>query len=257
MIEVSPGGWIRIALLASVGGLVGCAPEKRPEPAVVANPRLGRMTIAVAPALNLSGLPDFDCNRFADLMAVELGYTEGISVIPVSRVLGVLAGQGREAVASPDHARRVAEQVGADAILVFAVTAYDPYDPPSIGITAQLYAAGSGGGVGPEPTAGAAEPRRTPTEPRDAAAGILAQAEAVFDASHAAVVDDVREFAQRRDADDSPYGWRKYVVTQQGFIRYCCFATLRALFSGARGQCQETGTEGGGLAGQTPATQVR
>ena len=94
------------------------------------------MTIAVAPALNLSGAADFDPSRFADLMASELSYADGISVIPVSRVLGVLAAQELEKVESQAHAHELVRLLGADAILVFAVTEYDPYDPPSIAISA-------------------------------------------------------------------------------------------------------------------------
>ena len=43
----------------------------------VENRSLGPMTLAVAPALNVSGSADFDPNRFADAMAVELGYVDG------------------------------------------------------------------------------------------------------------------------------------------------------------------------------------
>jgi len=52
----------------------------------------------------------------------------------------------------------------------------------------------------------------------------------VFDASHGNVVDEIKTFAARRDADASPYGWRRYVVSQQDFVRFCCHATIRALF---------------------------
>ncbi len=87
--------------------LIGCSLQRRVEPVFLANPNLGPMTIAVAPAVNLSGSVDFDRNRFADLMGVELSYADGISVIPVSRVLGVLAALGLDGVASPAHAREL------------------------------------------------------------------------------------------------------------------------------------------------------
>jgi hypothetical protein len=188
------------------------------------------MTIAVAPAINVSGSVDFDRNRFADLMASELGYAEGISVIPVSRVLGVLAEQGLDGVQSPSHALELVSLLGGDAILVFAVTEYDPYDPPSIGIAAQLY------GTRPrergrilDPIALSRQTRLAGASPGPLARRLLAQTETVFDADHEAVAAEVREFAARRGADDSPYGWRKYVVSQQHYIRFCCFATIRDL----------------------------
>lgn len=191
------------------------------------------MTVAVAPALNLSGSRDFDRSRVADLMAVELGYGDGITVIPVSRVLGELAAEGRDAVESPAHARRVAQRVGADAILVFAVTRYDPYDPPSVGITAQLYAARTSGSVGAAAQdEGSEAPRGAGSDQRGDSAAVLAQCSAVYDAAHAYIAQDVREFAASRGAGGSPYGWRKYVVSQRGFLEYCCHATVRALLGG-------------------------
>jgi len=193
------------------------------------------MTIAVAPALNLSGSADFDRNRFADLMASELSYADGVSVIPVSRVLGVLATQGHSGVQSPTHALELAGLLGADAILVFAVTEYDANDPPSIGISGELY------GARPWLRRGAINPttfsRRAKLagSPRKSSGNrVLAQIQRVYDASHASVVADIKRFAELRGGDESPYGWRKYVVSQQHFIRYCCHAAIRELL-GTRG----------------------
>ena len=217
------GGWLYLGLL--VGGMMpfGCAGHHEPvEPIVVPNPTLGRIAIAVAPALNLSGSTDFDHNRFADLMAAELSYAENISVIPVSRVLGVLASQGMDRVESPAHASEIATRVGADAILVFAVTEYDPYDPPRVGISAQLLAAKPMGEQGESASgAGSSVSSNSP----------LTETQRRFDAAHADVADEIRSFARHRGADDSAYGWRKYVVSQQHFIQYCCSSTVRALLN--------------------------
>lgn len=222
------------AILGGCLTFVGCATkENRIEPFFVRNPTLGPLTIAVAPAINLSGSLDFDRGRFADLMAIELSYADGISVIPVSRVLGVLSAQGRETIESPGHAGHLAHTLGADAILVFAVTRYDPYDPPSIGITAQLYAARAAPGVSPADQGENAKPQSgSAGDMRSDTAALLAQSSAVHDAAHAAVTQDIQDFARCRSADNSPYGWRKFVVSQQGFIQYCCYATVRSLLGG-------------------------
>lgn len=207
------------AVCAAFG--TGCATSRRIEPLSIANPFLGSATVAVAPAVNLSGSNDFDPARFADQMASELGFADRITVIPVSRVLGVMALQGKDQVTSPHQALELAELVGADAILVFAVTEYDPFDPPRIGITAQLFGAPARQQLG--------EP------PLDAAHGqLLAQTQRVFSAAHADVVQEIQQYAARRDADESPYGWQRYVVSQQHFTRFCCHATIRSLLSGDR-----------------------
>lgn len=219
-----------IWLLVSTAVLVGCHQGGRKDSVTVGNPALGSVTIAVAPALNLSGSADFDPARFADLMASELSYASGISVIPVSRVLGVLAVQGRSGVQSPTHALELAGLLGADAILVFAVTEYDPYDPPSIGISAQLYGTRPWRRHGTvDPTALSRQARFVGLEVRRPAQRVLAQVQRVYDASHESVVADVRAFAQLRGGDDSPYGWRKFMVSQQHYIRYCCHAVIREM----------------------------
>jgi len=191
------------------------------------------MTIAVAPAVNLSGSAGFDPDHFADLMASELSFADGIQVVPVSRVLVVLAAQEEAGIESPEHALQVARLLGVDAVLVFAVTEYDPYDPPSIGITAQLY------GQRPEQGFGRMDPVALSRRPRPAASAaeappsrLLAQTQRVFDASHASIVEDVREFARGRGGSQSPYGWREYVVNQREYMRFCCYATIRALLGG-------------------------
>lgn len=223
-----------VAVLLSTLPMLGCAGRDGKTADIrIANYRFSDLTIAVAPAVNLSGSRDFDPDRFADLMAAELHSAERVSVIPVSRVLAVLASQGRSGVESPLHAQRVAELLGADALLVFAVTEYDPYSPPSIGITAQLY------GVRARP--GRRNPVDAPGSSRDGIneAGktdetevrLLAQSQRVFNASHDTVVEEIRRYASRRDGGRSPFGWRRYLVNQQDFIRFCCYSTIQSLIS--------------------------
>lgn len=223
--------WMPAPLLLGLGVFSGCSLNHPVEPVTVRNPVFGPITIAVAPAVNLSGSASFDRDRFADLMASELAFAEGVSVIPVSRVLGALAVEGLDGVESPSHAMDLASRVGADAMLVFAVTEYEPYEPPSIGISSQLY------GRRPRPSGGAMDPISLSRKARLVGAttgggtsrGLLSHSQAVYNASHSSIAADIREFALRRDGDDSPYGWRKYVVSQREFIRFCCHQTIRAL----------------------------
>lgn len=211
-----------VFLLAGVFA-AGCAGPKRVEPLTIANPFLGSATIAVAPAVNVSGSIDFDPSRFADHMASELGFADRITVIPVSRVLGAMAVQGEDQVTSEAQALELAELVGADAILVFAVTEYDAFDPPRIGITAQLFGVTPWHGLGEPPEGQYGQGGR-----------LLAQTQRVFSGANADVVQEIKGFAALRDADQSPYGWRRYVVSQQHFMRFCCHATIRSLLSGDR-----------------------
>lgn len=229
--RVRAGGAIAlVCVIATTGG--SCRIRHRTDPVRVSNPALGRMSIAVAPALNVSGSSDFDVDRFADLMAAELSYAEGITVIPVSRVLGVLATQGKSGVESASHALELARLLGANGILVFAVTAYDPYDPPTIGISAQLYGTRPGpGGESLDPVALSRMPTLASSGGSTSQRRLLAQTQRVFDGSHSSVASDIKRFAELRRGDPSPWGWRKYMVSQQHYIRYCCHATVKALLS--------------------------
>lgn len=225
-----PGVWWVLAATLSCGG---CS-QKVVEPIRVENSTLGPMTVAVAPALNVSGSPDLETNRVADLMASELGYVVGINVIPVSRVLAVLSDQGRQRVESPGHALEIAGILGADAILVFAVVEYDPYEPPVVGISAQLYGkrrSARTAGFDPVRESRRPSPRGLPEIVSPLAP--LAQAEQVFDASHEWVSAEVKRFAESRTADGGPFGWRKYLASQQHYLRYCCHSTIRSLIGSA------------------------
>lgn len=220
----------RTAAAVSMGLFIeGC---QRPHTSMVriANPTFGPMTVAIAPALNFSGKSDFDPNAVADIMASELGHVQGFNVLPVSRVLAVLAGQGIDRVESAAHARAVAHALGADAVLVFAVTEYDPYDPPVVGLAAQLFGAKrlqTPSGLDPVQ----ASRRATPATERvvEGADGLLASFSGVFNAAHEPVVRAIKAYASIRDGDESPYGWRKYVVSQRHYLRFCCDATIRRM----------------------------
>lgn len=220
------------AAAMSTAALLACHPTERPaEHDLVLAQRFAGLTIAVAPALNQSGSREFDADRVADVMASELGQLGGIQVVPVSRVLAILAGEGRLAVESGDHASGLVEVLGVDAILVFAITEYDPYLPPVVGITAQLYGRpkGSGGStVDPVRLAhsGSGGEQAAAAEPDSP---LLAQWQRVFDASDGRVLEEVRRFAEKRGAAQSAFGWRRYVASQQEYLRFVCHRTLRGL----------------------------
>jgi hypothetical protein len=208
----------------------GCEAPAPPKAVSIANQRFGAMRIAVAPALNQSGARVFDPVRIADLMASELSYVRGVEVIPVSRVLTALSDDQELVIKSPEHAQAVIERLGADGMLVFAVTEYEPYDPPIVGLAAQLYRAGERPMDGFDPIAMS---RRTiPFESSAPQAHLspIAQKSTVFDARHDSLLRDVQKFAENRTGKDSPLGWREYVVDQQAFVRFCCHETLVGIF---------------------------
>lgn len=119
-------------------------------------------------------------------------------------------------VATPEEAVALARAVGADATLLFAVTEYDPYDPPVVGMTAQWYDARATPGASRETGGGAA---------------LRLQVQRVFNAADKEVARKLRSYADQRDRHDSPHGWRRYQRSQELYVRYCGWALIETMFT--------------------------
>jgi NAD(P)H-dependent FMN reductase len=185
----------------------------------------------VAPVLNLSGSEDFDPLKVTDLLASEALSFERVSVVPVNLALAELQRQGKCSVETPEDAVELARTLGADATLVTAVTEYNGYYPPVVGLTMQWYSAGGEPGrTGFDPVAASRATGSGGVElSDDGRLGPRWQVQRVFNAAHEQVLKEIRSFAAQRDADQSPYGWRKYVCCQELYVRYCGWAMIRTM----------------------------
>lgn len=115
----------------------------------VSNPLPDVRRVAVAPFINLTTEPDVDLERgivssggyvdrrFAKAYFAELQKTPGFEVIPVGVVEQAIAASGRS-MNGPEDYLAVAHMIGADAIVVGAVTDFDPYHP-RLGMQVQWY----------------------------------------------------------------------------------------------------------------------
>jgi len=210
--------------------MVGCQaqPQSDQEPL----PATAELTMAVGPAMNLSGSNDFDPVAVGDLMASELTRVDGVRVVGVNRVLAMMAELGLREFRRPDEIFELIDRLGVDGILVFAITEYDPYSPPVVGIAAQLYLAENDTDqVGFDPlstsrsaVAGSEMAATPPVLP-------AAEVQRVFDGAHNHTAAELRSFARTRRADRSPYAWRKYLVSQHHFLRFCCSSVAQDLIS--------------------------
>ncbi len=119
----------------------GCSllPEIATQP-VVHNPFPQLSRVAVAPFFNLSNEPNVDGRQFALAYFNELQLVPGFEVMPVSQVERLLQDQ-RLPLNSPEDARRIAQALGADALVVGAITDYTPFYPPRCAIHVEWYAA--------------------------------------------------------------------------------------------------------------------
>ncbi len=177
-------------------------------------------SVAIAPVLNFSGQFDVDPIVTADLLASEFTQFDGITVLPVNRVVAALAAEGKMQVESPSHALRVADAVGADAIVIAGITEYDAFTPV-VGLVVQMYAASPETAPGFDVVAASRLP--WPTEVDDLANALMpvGQIQRTYNGSHNSVVKSVRRYAKPRSAEDHPYGWRQYLVVQKLYLRFC------------------------------------
>lgn len=124
-----------IAALLVAAGLPGCVIVQTG----VTNPIPGMTTVAVAPFINLSAERSVDGRRFALAYHAELQKIPGYQVIPVGVTEQAMVDMGLN-LDSPDDVLRLAKSLGADAVVIGAVTDYTPYYPPRIGLQVSWYA---------------------------------------------------------------------------------------------------------------------
>lgn len=219
-------GWLML-LTASSGILTASACSERRAGLEDRQAGSRRLVVVVAPVLNLSNTGEVDTRKITDTVASELLSFPAISVIPVNLSAAALAQRGKVRVETPQEALELAGEFAADATIVVALTELEPYDPPRVGLVMQWYEL-------PHRTDESGPARSLETE--DPAGGPHGhgppiQVQRVYDAAHEEVLDDVECYGRRREGGDSPYGWRKHVISQELFVRYCCWATIQTMLS--------------------------
>jgi len=122
----------------------GCSllPELAHQP-TVHNPFPQLSKVAIAPFFNLSNEPTLDGRRVALAYYNELQLVPGFEVVPVG-VVETAMRQHNIALRGPAEARRLAQLLDVDALVVGAVTDYSPYYPPRCGLQVEWYAANPG-----------------------------------------------------------------------------------------------------------------
>lgn len=101
----------------------------------VTNPVPGLSRVAVVPFRNLSSEPDqvVDGRRIAMAYFSELQKVPGFEVVPVGVAEVEMLNQGLD-ITGPEDALKLARLLEVDAIVVGAVTEFDPYYPPRLGL---------------------------------------------------------------------------------------------------------------------------
>jgi hypothetical protein len=140
----------RLLLAALLAGFLlsvtsGCAlilPDVSHEP-VIHNPFPQLSKVAIAPFFNQSDEKTVDGRKFALAYFTELQAVPGFEVAPLGVVEEAILANHVD-LSHPGEARRLANILGVDAVVIGSVTDYSPYYPPRCGLRVEWYAANPG-----------------------------------------------------------------------------------------------------------------
>ena len=107
------------------------------------NPYPQLSKIAIVPFFNQSSEKTVDGRQFALAYFNELQLIPGYEVVPLGVVEGAIR-EGQIALRGPEDARRLAQILGVDAVVIGAVTDFYPYYPPRCAMRVEWYAANPG-----------------------------------------------------------------------------------------------------------------
>lgn len=220
-----------LALALCFCGCASEAPLKAPE--ILAAPYERSDVIwAVAPLRNESGTTLFDPLDVTDKLVAAAGQIRGVRVVPLNRTIAVMRGLKMNAVTSPADARRIAQELGVDGLIVGSITAYDPYDPPKLGLSLALFARPgamdhAGGGVDSRVLSQSGS--GTPPAPGlsgDAPASAISE---FLDGKNHQVLMDLKGYADGRHDKTAALSWRRYLASMDLFSEFAAWHAVGRL----------------------------
>jgi hypothetical protein len=130
-------GWLAFLLCVLSGCAIAPRPSRQPQ---VHNPFPQLTKVAVAPFFNSSSERTVDGRRVALAYFNELQSVPGFEVVPMGVVEAAMQ-QHHIDLAGPNDARRLAQLLQVDAVVIGAVTDYSAYYPPRCGLQVEWYSA--------------------------------------------------------------------------------------------------------------------
>jgi len=224
-------------MLTLVLFLAGCGAVREPRgsDALVTPYQEGRVW-AVAPLRNESGSLAADGLLMADRLQRQLENASNIDVVPVNRVLKAMELLEMPAVETPADAARLMQVLGVDGLIIGTITAYDPYDPPKLGLAIELFDGGrshaldeldvtrlsraaTGDETHPYAIGGTATSRVMPNQ-----SGVASGVSAFFDAASADVRHKLQEYGGNRGGPGwHPDGWHRYRISMDLYSEFVTY----------------------------------
>jgi hypothetical protein len=217
-----------MALLALA--MTGCGGSTLHEPATLTAPYAQSQVWAVVPFDNQSGVPQVRTDQVADQFAEQIQQIEGLDALPVNRVIAAMRTMDVDAIRTPGEARTLIRLLGVDGLLVGAVTAYDAYPPPKLGLAVQLYRTDAiDDATGLDPHALSRAPTDVGMTTYEASSYPTSSAAGVFDARHHDTRRDLEAYAVGRTDPDNPFGTDIHLARMDLYTQFVSYRLLRDL----------------------------
>lgn len=229
-----------IALCAMLGACTSTNPRHAlTPPEVLTSPYdsvKGDALWAVVPLVNESGVSFADTLALSDTLVQVITETRGLTCVPMNRTLTALRAMGNRPINSPQAARMLANFMGVDGVVLGSITAYDPYDPPKIGLNLALFIRDTGR---PEEVIDpiqmqAAFTDHTKTAPSQFLDRPASLASEHFDAASHDVQFELRRYGAGRTDPNSSLGWRSGLISMDMYSKFAAHQTLARLLEHER-----------------------
>lgn len=233
---------VALAALLSVAAVAGACEKQRgvlvPPETLVApyDSSKGDVLWAVAPLGNESGVSTVDTDLVADALVAQIDGVRGVACLPLNRTLGAMRARNMRTIRTPADARQLAIALGVDALVVGNITAYDPYNPPKLGLSLALYSRDRA------PAADAFDPTKLKTSFTDY--GQVSRSQFVdrpaavvsehLDGSNHEVQMALRRYAQGRTDPDSSLKWRKGLASMDLYTEFAAYFAVSRLLEQER-----------------------
>lgn len=201
------------------------------------DPARGEVLWAVVPLRNESGTSLANPLTISDALVGAVAEVRGLRSLPINRTIAAMRALELSAVQTPADASQLADALGVDGLIVGTITAYDPYDPPTLGISLALYARNSTAQY-----ASAVDPRELSYQPSERAprpgiapgGGPAATVSEHLDANNHEVLAAVKNYALGRHDPKRPLGWRRYVMSMDLYTQFAAHHLVAGLVAHER-----------------------
>lgn len=206
------------------------------------DPVKGEALWAVVPLNNESGVSFVDTLAFSDTLTQVISEVRGLACVPMNRTLAALRAMGNRPINTPQGVRALANFMGVDGVVIGSITAYDPYDPPKIGINLALFLRDTGREsevIDPIKLQAAYTDavKTTQTNYLEKPASTVSEH---FDAASHDVQLEVRRFATGRTDPDSSLGWRTSFISMDLYRKFAAHQAVARLLESERLRLAQT-----------------